>query len=141
MPPKKIVSVVRVELQARQASPMDSGRALGTHGINLGQFMAAYNDRTAQQRGHIVPVDVTVYEDRSFTIATRTPATKSLLLRAAGLEKGAGTPNGAPIAWISRDRLREVAQVKLPDLNANDLAAAERIVAGTARSMGIGVRD
>ena len=141
MPPKKIHSTIRVELDAGQASPIEAGRALGPHGANLGQFMSQYNERTAALRGTRVAVDVTVYDDRSFSLAVRTPATKSLLLRAAGVDRGAGSPNGAPGAWITREQLREVAAVKLPDLNAYDLAGAEKVVAGTARSMGIGIRD
>jgi len=104
------------------------------------QYRAA-DAATVGRRGHIVPAEVTVYEDRSFSFRTKTPLTASLLREAAGLAKGAERPNGAPIGWISRAQLGQVAEVKMPDLNAIDLEGAERIVAGTARSMGIGVRD
>ena len=141
MPPKRISAVVRVELDAGQASTISAGRALGTHGIALGQFIAQYNERTAPFRGTTVSADVTIYDDRSFTIAPRTPATRSLLLQAAAQAKGSGSPNGKPAAWITREQLRRVATMKLPDLNAYDVQTAERVVAGTARSMGIGIRD
>jgi large subunit ribosomal protein L11 len=141
MPPKKITAVVKIALDAGKASPMVVGKALAPRGVDLGAFMAAYNAQTAGQRGEVIPAEVTVYEDRSFTFRLRTPPTALLLARAAGIPKGAQQPNGAPVAWISRGQLRSVAERKLPDLNAYDLDGAERVVAGTAHSMGIGIRD
>lgn len=107
----------------------------------MAEFIRAYNESTAGQRGDIVPAEITIFEDRSFTFRLRTPPTAALLARAAGVPGGATRPNGAPIGWLSRQALREIAARKLPDLNANDLEAAERIVAGTARSMGLGIRE
>ncbi len=141
MPPKKVTAVVRVELDAGTASPVSVGKALGPRGINMAEFIRVYNESTAGQRGDVVPAEVTIFEDRSFTFRLRTPPTASLLARAAGVAKGATKPNGAPIGWLSRQALRDIAARKLPDLNANDLDAAERIVAGTARSMGLGIRE
>jgi large subunit ribosomal protein L11 len=138
---RNVTAMVKVDLDAGEASPTSVGKALGPRGINMLEFLKAYNAATAAQRGTIVPAVITIFDDRSFTFVTKTPPTASLLARAAGIDRGAGHPNGAPIAWISRGQLREVATTKLPDLNANDLGAAERIVAGTARSMGIGIRD
>jgi large subunit ribosomal protein L11 len=141
MAPRKIVGVVRVDLEAAQASPASVGKALGPRGINMVEFIRAYNEATAGQRGDIVPAEITIFDDRSFAFRLRTPPTASLVARAAGVEKGALKPNGAPIAWLTRAQVREIAARKLPDLNAYDLDAAERMVAGTAGSMGIGVRD
>ena len=141
MAPKKVLAEVKVELEAGQASPTSVGKSLGPRGINMLEFIRAYNEATAGQRGDVVPAEITIYDDRSFAFRLRTPPTASLVARAAGVAKGAEKPNGAPIAWITRSAVREIAARKLPDLNAYDLDAAERIVAGTARSMGIGVRD
>lgn len=141
MPPKKISAVVKIALDAGKASPMAVGKALAPRGVDLGAFMTAYNAQTANQRGEVIPAEVTVFEDRSFTFRLRTPPTATLLARAAGIPKRAERPNGAPLAWISRAQLRSVAERKLPDLNAYDLDSAERVVAGTAHSMGIGIRD
>jgi large subunit ribosomal protein L11 len=141
MPPKKVAAVVRIALDAGKASPVDVGKALAPRGVDLGSFVTAYNAQTAAQRGEVIPAEVTIYEDRSFTFRLKTPPTALLLARAAGVSKGADRPNGAPLAWITRSQLRDVAQRKLPDLNAYDLDGAERVVAGTAHSMGIGIRD
>ena len=141
MPPKKINAVVKIALDAGKASPMEVGKALAPRGVDLGAFMTAYNAQTAHQRGEVIPAEVTVYDDRSFTFRLKTPPTAHLLARAAGIPKGAERPNGAPVAWISRAQLRSVAERKLPDLNAYDVESAERVVAGTAHSMGIGIRD
>jgi large subunit ribosomal protein L11 len=141
MPPRKITRVLTINLEAGQSSVTEVGKALGPTGVNIQEFRRQYDAATAASRGHVVPAEVIVYEDRSFAFRTKTPLTASLLRAAAGLAKGAEKPNGAPIGWISRDQLREVATTKLPDLNAIDLEGAERIVAGTAKSMGIGVRD
>jgi large subunit ribosomal protein L11 len=136
--PRRVTATVKVQLQAGEASPGKVGQALGPYGVNIGALIAAYNTATAAQRGIVVPAEVTVYDDRSFDLRTRTPPTSALLARAAGLPKGGGRPGSdAPVAKLDRDRLREIARTKLPDLNTTDLDAAERIVAGTARSMGI----
>ena len=137
---RKLIATIRINLAGGDASPVELGKMLGPKGVALMDVKKQFDAATAQHRGHVVPADVAVYEDRTFTLSVRTPTTASLLKRAAGLDAGAAKPNGAPVAWITLDQLREVARVKLPDLNADDLAAAERIVAGTARSMGIGVR-
>jgi large subunit ribosomal protein L11 len=141
MPPKKVSAVVKIALDAGKASPMAVGKALAPRGVDLGAFMTAYNAQTTGQRGEVIPAEVTVFDDRSFTFRLRTPPTALLLARAAGIPKGAQQPNGAPVAWITRAQLRSVAERKLPDLNAYDLDGAERVVAGTAHSMGIGIRD
>jgi large subunit ribosomal protein L11 len=143
MPPRKrVAATVKVQLDAGEASPGKVGQTLGAHGINIMAFMAAYNSATSGQRGLVVPVVVTVYDDHSFDLRLRTPPTSALLARAAGLPKGGGRPGSdAPIAKLDRGQLREIARSKLPDLNTTDLDAAVRTVAGTARSMGIEVVD
>ena len=143
MPPhRRVAATAKLQLAAGEASPGKVGQSLGAHGINITAFLAAYNRASAAQRGMVVPVVVTVYDDRSFDLELRTPPTSALLARAAGLPKGGGRPGAdAPIAKLGRDQLREIARTKLPDLNTTDLDAAERIVAGTARSMGIEVVD
>jgi large subunit ribosomal protein L11 len=143
MPPhKRVAATVKVQLDAGEASPGKVGQTLGAHGINIMAFMAAYNSATSAQRGLVVPVVVTVYDDHSFDLRLRTPPTSALLAMAAGLPKGGGRPGSdAPIAKLDRGQLREIARSKLPDLNTTDLDAAVRTVAGTARSMGIEVVD
>jgi large subunit ribosomal protein L11 len=143
MPPhRRVAATAKLQLAAGEASPGKVGQSLGAHGISITAFLAAYNRASAAQRGMVVPVVVTVYDDRSFDLELRTPPTSALLARAAGLPKGGGRPGAdAPIAKLGRDQLREIARTKLPDLNTTDLEAAERIVAGTARSMGIEVVD
>ena len=143
MPPhRRVAATAKLQLAAGEASPGKVGQSLGAHGINITAFMAAYNAASAAQRGMVVPVVVTVYDDRSFDLELRTPPTSALLARAAGLPRGGGRPGAdAPIAKLARDQLREIARTKLPDLNTTDLEAAERTVAGTARSMGIEVVD
>jgi large subunit ribosomal protein L11 len=142
MPPrKKVIAVVTIQLDAGQANMGKVGQALGPYGVNIVGVARTYNDTTERQRGDVVPVVVTIYEDRSFSLVTKTPPTSALLRRAAGLDKGAGHPNGTPVARLTREQLREVARRKLPDLNTTDLTAAERIVAGTARSMGIAIAE
>ena len=139
---KRVAATVKVQLQAGAASPGKLGQALGVHGINIAAVLAAYNAVTAAQRGMVVPAEVTVYDDRSFDLKLRTPPASALLARAAGLPKGGGRPGSdAPVAKLSQEQLREIARIKLPDLNTADLDAAERIIAGTARSMGIEVVD
>ena len=142
MPPqKKVHRVLTLHIPAGEAGPARVGKDLGPHGINIMEFCRGFNEATAHRRGFVVPVEITVYEDRSYTFAPKTPTTASLLVRAAGIDKGSGHPNGVASAAISRAQLREIARTKLPDLNTDDLAAAERMIAGTARSMGIAIGD
>jgi large subunit ribosomal protein L11 len=137
-----VAATVRIQLEAGEASPGKVGQALGAHGVNIGAVIAAYNTASAARRGLVVPVVVTVYDDRSFDLRLKTPPTSALLARAAGLPKGSGRAGAdGPITKLGRDQVREIARTKLPDLNTDDLDAAERIVAGTARSMGIEVVD
>jgi large subunit ribosomal protein L11 len=141
VPPKrKLTAVIKLQIKAGVATPAPPvGPALGQHGVNIMEFCKQYNAATESQRGQVVPVEITVYEDRSFTFVTKTPPAARLLLAAAGVEKGSGEPHKTKVATVTRDQVREIAQTKLPDLNANDLDHAERIIAGTARSMGINV--
>jgi large subunit ribosomal protein L11 len=143
VPPKrKLTAVIKLQIKAGQATPAPPvGPALGQHGVNIMEFCKQYNAATESQRGQVVPVEISVYEDRSFTFVTKTPPAAKLLLAAAGVEKGSGEPHKTKVATVTRDQVREIAQTKLPDLNANDLDHAERIIAGTARSMGITVSD
>jgi large subunit ribosomal protein L11 len=143
MPPKKKLSaIIKLQINAGQATPAPPvGPALGQHGVNIMEFCKQYNAATETQRGLVVPVEISVFEDRSFTFITKTPPAAVLLKKAAGVEKGSGEPHKTKVASVTRDQVREIAQTKLPDLNANDLDAAEQIVRGTARSMGITVRD
>ncbi len=136
---KKVVAVIKLQIEAGKANPAPPvGPALGQHGINIMAFCKDYNDRTASQAGSVVPVDISVYEDRSFTFVTKTPPAADLVKKALDIEKGSSTPGGEPVAvTLSRAKLNEIAQVKAKDLNATSIEAAERIVAGTARSMGI----
>jgi large subunit ribosomal protein L11 len=142
MPPrKKVAALVKVQLNAGAATPAPPvGTALGPHGVNIMDFCKQYNAATESQRGNVIPVEITIYEDRSFTFVTKTPPAAQLILKAAGVEKGSGTPHTTKVGTVTRDQIREIAQTKMPDLNANDLDAAEKIVAGTARSMGIEVK-
>ncbi|WP_433329430.1 50S ribosomal protein L11 [Spirillospora sp. CA-294931] len=143
MPPKKkkIAGLVKVQLQAGQATPAPPvGTALGPHGVNIMDFCKQYNAATDSQRGNVIPVEITIYEDRSFTFITKTPPAAQLILKAAGVEKGSGEPHKTKVGSVTRDQVREIATTKMPDLNAKDLDAAEKIVAGTARSMGIEVK-
>jgi large subunit ribosomal protein L11 len=139
MPPKKkVAAVVKLQIQAGQATPAPPvGPALGQHGVNIMEFTRAYNAATESQRGNVIPVEITIYEDRSFTFVTKTPPAAKLILKAAGLEKGSGEPHRVKVGKLSREQVREIAQTKMPDLNANDLDAAEKIIAGTAQQMGI----
>jgi large subunit ribosomal protein L11 len=143
MPPKKKLSaVIKLQINAGAATPAPPvGPALGQHGVNIMEFCKQYNAQTESQRGMIVPVEISVFEDRSFTFITKTPPAARLLLKAAGVEKGSGEPHKTKVATVTREQVREIAQTKLADLNANDLDAAEQIVRGTARSMGITVKD
>ncbi|MGH2369514.1 MAG: 50S ribosomal protein L11 [Chloroflexota bacterium] len=139
-PPKKVLKNVTLHIPASEAGPGRVGKDLGPLGINIMEFCRGFNELTAARRGFVIPVAITVYEDRSFTFVAKTPTTASLLVKAAGMEKGAARPNGVATGIISRAQLYEIAQVKLPDLDALDVDAAARSVAGTARSMGIAVR-
>ena len=143
MPPKKkVAGLIKLQIQAGAANPAPPvGPALGQHGVNIMEFCKAYNAATESQRGQIVPVEITVYEDRSFDFITKTPPASRLILKAAGVEKGSGVPHKEKVASITRAQVREIAETKMPDLNANDLDAAEKIIAGTARQMGITVSE
>jgi large subunit ribosomal protein L11 len=137
---KRVKAVVKLQIPAGKATPAQPiGPALGQHGINIMGFCKEYNERTASMAGSIIPVEITVYEDRSFTFVTKTPPTSDLLKKAAGVEKGSATPNRTKAGEISRDQLRDIAQTKMRDLNATNIEAAEKIVEGAARSMGITV--
>ena len=137
---KAIKAKVKFRVPAGKATPAPPvGSTLGQHGVNMMDFINPFNERTKELGDALVPVEVTIYEDRSFTFTTKTPPTAGLIRKAAGVEKGSGTPNKTKVATLSRVQVEEIATVKLPDLNANDLAAASKIVAGTARSMGIEV--
>jgi large subunit ribosomal protein L11 len=141
MPPKKkLAAVIKLQIQAGAANPAPPvGPALGQHGVNIMEFCKAYNAATESQRGQIIPVEISVYEDRSFTFVTKTPPAARLLLKAAGVEKGSGEPHKTKVAKVTMAQVREIAQTKMEDLNANDVDQAAKIIAGTARSMGITV--
>ncbi|MEE8602977.1 50S ribosomal protein L11 [Euzebya tangerina] len=139
---KKVSGLIKLQIPAGQATPAPPvGPALGQHGVNIMEFCKAYNERTQAQAGNVIPVEITVYEDRSFTFITKTPPAAKLLLKAAKLEKGSGEPNRNKVGQINRDAVREIAEMKMPDLNANDVDAATKIIEGTARSMGLVVVD
>jgi large subunit ribosomal protein L11 len=141
MPPKKkLAAVIKLQISAGAANPAPPvGPALGQHGVNIMEFCKAYNAATESQRGQIVPVEISVYEDRSFTFVTKTPPAARLLLKAAGVDKGSGEPHTKKVAKVTMAQVREIAQTKMEDLNANDIDHAAKIIAGTARSMGITV--
>jgi large subunit ribosomal protein L11 len=137
---KKIAQILKLQIPAGQATPAPPiGPALGQAGVNIMDFCKQYNAATQQQTGTIVPVEITVYEDRSFTFVTKTPPAAVLLRQKAGVDKGSSEPNRNKVASVTRDQVREIAETKMPDLNANDIEAAMKIVEGTARSMGISV--
>ena len=138
---KKVTGFIKLQLPAGAATPAPPvGPALGQHGVNIMQFVKAYNEKTAAQSGQIIPVEITVFQDRSFTFITKTPPAADLLKKAAGLAKGSGSPLKEKNGSISPDKLRELAELKMPDLNANDIDSAMKIIAGTARSMGIEIK-
>ena len=144
MPPKKkkLAAIIKLQIKAGAANPAPPvGPALGQHGVNIMEFCKQYNAQTESQRGTVVPVEISVYEDRSFDFKLKTPPAAKLLLKAAGLEKGSGEPHTTKVAAISQAQVREIAESKMADLNANDIDAAAKIIAGTARSMGITVTD
>jgi large subunit ribosomal protein L11 len=137
---KKVKAIVKIQLEAGKATPAPPvGTALGPHGVNIMEFCKTYNERTASMAGQVIPVAITIFEDRTFTFVTRTPPTSVLLKKAAGIEKGSGKPNKEKVGKVSRQQVREIAQLKLKDLNAFDLDAASRMIEGTARSIGIEV--
>ena len=139
-PKKKVTGLIKLQIPAGQANPAPPvGPALGQHGVNIMEFCKAYNAATESQRGNVIPVEITVYEDRSFTFITKTPPAAELIKKAAGVDKGSATPHTTKVAKLSAAQVREIASTKLEDLNANDLDAASKIIAGTARSMGITV--
>jgi large subunit ribosomal protein L11 len=140
MPPKskKVSGFIKLQIQAGQATPAPPvGPALGQHGVNIMEFVKAYNAATEAQRGNVIPVEITVFEDRSFTFITKTPPAAELIKKAAGVAKGSGEPNKTKVAKLTAAQVREIAEQKMADLNANDLDQASKIIAGTARSMGI----
>jgi large subunit ribosomal protein L11 len=142
MPPRRrrVAAVVKVQLPAGQATPAPPvGTALGPHGVNIMDFCKQYNAATEAQRGNIIPVEITIYEDRSFQFVTKTPPAPELIKKAAGVAKGSSEPHKTKVGSISAAQVREIAQTKMPDLNARSIEMAERIIAGTARSMGIQV--
>ena len=142
MPPRRrrVAAVVKVQLPAGQATPAPPvGTALGPHGVNIRDFCKQYNAATEAQRGNIIPVEITIFEDRSFEFVTKTPPAPELIKKAAGVAKGSGEPHKTKVGTISAAQVREIAQTKMPDLNARSIEMAERIIAGTARSMGITV--
>lgn len=139
---KKVIGVVKLNIPAGKATPAPPvGPALGQHAVNIMAFCKDYNARTANQAGYIVPVEITVFEDRSFTFVLKTPPASDLLKKAAGIEKGSGKANTSKVGKVTKANIREIAEMKMQDLNANDLEAAMRMVEGTARSMGIEVAD
>jgi large subunit ribosomal protein L11 len=141
MPPKKkLAAIIKLQINAGAATPAPPiGPALGQHGVNIMDFCKQYNAATESQRGNVIPVEISVYEDRSFTFITKTPPAPELIKKAAGVDKGSAVPHKTKVASLTREQVREIAQTKMPDLNARDLDAAEKIIAGTARSMGITV--
>jgi large subunit ribosomal protein L11 len=137
---KKVKAIVKIQIAAGKATPAPPvGTALGPHGVNIMAFCKEYNERTAKEAGSIIPAEITIYEDRTLSFVTKTPPTPDLLRKALGVEKGSGTAGKTSVGTITRDKVNEIARVKLKDLNADDIQAAEKIVAGTARSMGIAV--
>jgi len=135
---KKLMTVIKLQIPAGQASPAPPvGPALGQHSVNIMDFVKAYNDATASQAGTIIPVEISVYEDRTFTFVTKTPPAAVLLRQAAKLEKGSAEPHKIKVGSVTRDQVRDIAETKMPDLNANDIDAAMLIIEGTARSMGL----
>ncbi len=138
--PKKIKAIIKLQIPAGKANPAPPvGPALGQHGVNIMAFCKEYNERTASMGGTVIPAEITIYEDRSFSFVTKTPPTADLLRKALGIEKGGSTPGKVVVGKLSKEKVREIAQLKLKDLNATKIESAERIVKGSARSMGIEV--
>ncbi|MDJ0844777.1 50S ribosomal protein L11 [Crocosphaera sp.] len=139
---KKVVALIKLALPAGKANPAPPvGPALGQHGVNIMAFCKEYNAKTSDQAGMVIPVEISVFEDRSFTFVLKTPPASVLIRKAAGIEKGSAQPNNQKVGSITRDQLKEIAQTKMPDLNANDIDAAMNIVEGTARNMGVTIKD
>ncbi len=139
---KKVVAVIKLAITAGKANPAPPiGPALGQHGVNIMMFCKEYNARTSDQAGMVVPVEISVYEDRSFTFILKTPPASKLIAKAAGIDRGSGEPNRKKVGTLTRGQLQEIAQMKMPDLNANDIEAAMKIVEGTARNMGVTIKD
>jgi large subunit ribosomal protein L11 len=140
-PRKKVLALVKLQIRAGQATPAPPvGTALGQHGVNIMEFCRQYNEQTQQFAGQVIPVELTIYEDRTFSFITKQPPASELLKLAAGVEKASGEPNRTKVGTVSQDQVRQIAERKMADLNANDVDAAMRIIEGTARSMGIEVR-
>lgn len=139
---KKVTAVVKLQIPAGKATPAPPvGSTLGPYGINMMEFIKSYNERTAQQVGSIVPVEITIFEDRSFTFVLKTPPAGDLIKKALGLQSGSGTTGKTTVGTLTKEQLREIAETKMPDLNANDIEAAMKIIAGTARSMGVAIEQ
>ena len=137
---KKVLTIIKLQIPGGQANPAPPvGPALGQHGVNIMEFCKAYNAATESQRGQVVPVEISVFEDRSFTFITKTPPAAKLILAAAGIEKGSGEPHKTKVANLTREQVRSIAETKMPDLNARDIDQAAKIIEGTARSMGVEV--
>ena len=137
---KKVMALIKLQIPAGQATPAPPvGPALGQHGVNIMEFCKAYNERTSAQQGNVVPVEITVFEDRSFTFVTKTPPAAQLLLKAAKVDKGSGVPNRTKVGSVTKAQVREIAELKMEDLNAIDIDGASKIIEGTARSMGLTV--
>jgi large subunit ribosomal protein L11 len=138
---KKVLALVKLQLKAGQATPAPPvGTALGQHGVNIMEFCKAYNEATQQQMGQVIPVDLTIYEDRSFSFVTKQPPAAELIKQAAGIEKGSGEPHREKVGMLTQDQVRQIAETKMKELNARDVEQAMKIIAGTARSMGVDVR-
>ncbi len=141
-PKKKVTGLIKLQIQAGAANPAPPiGPALGQHGVNIMEFCKAYNAATESQRGNVIPVEITVYEDRSFDFILKTPPASRLILKAAGLEKGSSIPQKDKVGKLTKDQVRQIAETKMPDLNANDVDAAMKIIEGTARQMGVVITD
>ena len=141
-PSKKVTGLIKLQIVAGQANPAPPvGPALGQHGVNIMEFCKAYNAATEAQRGTVIPVEISVYEDRSFDFKLKTPPASRLILKAAGLEKGSSTPQSVKVGSLTKSQVREIAETKMPDLNANDVEAAMLIIEGTARQMGITIAE
>ncbi len=139
---KEVTNVVKLQIPAGKANPAPPvGPALGQAGVNIQEFCSKFNEKTKDQMGNIIPVEITVYKDRSFSFITKTPPAADLLLKAAGIEKGAGNPLTEKVGTVTREQVREIAETKMPDLNAHDIEAAMRIIEGSARNMGITVKE
>jgi large subunit ribosomal protein L11 len=139
---KRIVSTIKLQIPAGEANPAPPvGPALGQHGVNIMEFCKAFNTKTESQKGTVIPVIISVYEDKSFSFVTKTPPAATLIKKALKIEKGSGEPNKSKVGKLTRSQLEEIAKIKFPDLNAHDMEAAQRIITGTARSMGVEVEE